>query len=681
MVQRSPTGSAPKTKGTRQPSQESRETVNGPRMSTSHEIATAVDPDVCLAWVPRCSALYSPAASQPRDPPTGPPKTSRRQGIDFAHEKSYGAGLQRRLGHCIVVRLGHVRANQIRDRVRRCNCSRQAQALGALWSDHQVAQVQAPPHPRDRAAELRRPIGLLRAGALLYPRSPPACAPPNRLFAWCPPAAFASRPPPKELPPPTLPSPTTTTSPATDSSFDRNLSVLVVGRCPPADTSRRHTRTGPLSLPCRPSLLPPRLLSSSSHPLVHIAPLPRRRFWPLFSLLLRCETLRPSVAAMSRQPRNQGQSGPTATTRQNEYFVPRDGIDREVISADICRYLGNDALVRPGHYEELDYSEPYPLRHLLLLAANLPLAEHLLSLTSLQAMIEDLKADSARWDNERRAQTSRNTSGGIHTSRDASGFPARPSSNSPVVQYRYSETHQSRQHHGPTEAPFQADPYRDPGYENRYPGTGAPGYTGASGAYPPPQQQQQQQYAATSGGAYAGGYQPTQQSPGPDPRFSSAQGGSMMRPGYQPSQDPPYIGTGANLPHSGFAQSNDPYNSRLGASAAAPQQPVYATAPPQQPTYPASSSPYQPFPGQAPAGAGQPYPAMQPHDPFYGRASPAGQAPQQQTQGYSNQGQQYEEAPPSRSSATPATAPTPPAGSSNRRSDRDSDRHHRPPRR
>lgn len=39
------------------------------------------------------------------------------------------------------------------------------------------------------------------------------------------------------------------------------------------------------------------------------------------------------------------------TTRHNEYFVPRDGIDREVISADICRYLGNDALVRPGHYE------------------------------------------------------------------------------------------------------------------------------------------------------------------------------------------------------------------------------------------------------------------------------------------------------------------------------------------
>lgn len=40
-----------------------------------------------------------------------------------------------------------------------------------------------------------------------------------------------------------------------------------------------------------------------------------------------------------------------AQARTNEYFVPKDGIDREVITADICRYLGNDALVRPGNYE------------------------------------------------------------------------------------------------------------------------------------------------------------------------------------------------------------------------------------------------------------------------------------------------------------------------------------------
>lgn len=36
----------------------------------------------------------------------------------------------------------------------------------------------------------------------------------------------------------------------------------------------------------------------------------------------------------------------------NEYFIPGDGILREVIEADICRYLGLDALVRPGRYQD-----------------------------------------------------------------------------------------------------------------------------------------------------------------------------------------------------------------------------------------------------------------------------------------------------------------------------------------
>jgi hypothetical protein len=42
---------------------------------------------------------------------------------------------------------------------------------------------------------------------------------------------------------------------------------------------------------------------------------------------------------------------PLPLSRLNEYFIPRDGIDIEVITADICRYLGNDAEVRPGTYE------------------------------------------------------------------------------------------------------------------------------------------------------------------------------------------------------------------------------------------------------------------------------------------------------------------------------------------
>ena len=34
-------------------------------------------------------------------------------------------------------------------------------------------------------------------------------------------------------------------------------------------------------------------------------------------------------------------------TKYNDYFVPGTGIDREVIQLEVCRYLGNDATVRP----------------------------------------------------------------------------------------------------------------------------------------------------------------------------------------------------------------------------------------------------------------------------------------------------------------------------------------------
>lgn len=91
-----------------------------------------------------------------------------------------------------------------------------------------------------------------------------------------------------------------------------------------------------------------------------------------------------------------------ASARQNEYFVPRDGIDREVITSDICRYLGNDALVRPGTYESSDgrVTQGY-----FITAYR--------NLTS--AMIQDLKADSARWEQERRAAS--RTGGGAGGSR------------------------------------------------------------------------------------------------------------------------------------------------------------------------------------------------------------------------------------------------------------------------
>ncbi|KAF2171847.1 hypothetical protein M409DRAFT_63403 [Zasmidium cellare ATCC 36951] len=71
-----------------------------------------------------------------------------------------------------------------------------------------------------------------------------------------------------------------------------------------------------------------------------------------------------------------------------QWFVPGDGIDRHVISADIQRYLGNDATVRPG----LGTGENQGVQGYWIKAYR--------NLTS--AMIADLRADSARWRQEQR---------------------------------------------------------------------------------------------------------------------------------------------------------------------------------------------------------------------------------------------------------------------------------------
>lgn len=42
-------------------------------------------------------------------------------------------------------------------------------------------------------------------------------------------------------------------------------------------------------------------------------------------------------------------------SRYLEYFLPGEGINREVIQYDICRYLGNDATVRPYDHPDVGY--------------------------------------------------------------------------------------------------------------------------------------------------------------------------------------------------------------------------------------------------------------------------------------------------------------------------------------
>lgn len=73
--------------------------------------------------------------------------------------------------------------------------------------------------------------------------------------------------------------------------------------------------------------------------------------------------------------------------RQNQWFLPGDGIAREVITADIQRYLGPSALVRPG-VGTGDHAgvQGYWITAYRTLTSN---------------MIEDLKLDSQRWQQER----------------------------------------------------------------------------------------------------------------------------------------------------------------------------------------------------------------------------------------------------------------------------------------
>ncbi|CZR62841.1 uncharacterized protein PAC_12738 [Phialocephala subalpina] len=146
-----------------------------------------------------------------------------------------------------------------------------------------------------------------------------------------------------------------------------------------------------------------------------------------------------------------------ASARTNEYFVPKDGIDREVITSDICRYLGNDALVRPGNYEN-PQTRQVQAGYFITAYRNLT-----------TAMIADLKADSERWEAERRQTASR-------------GQPAN-------VGYRDSATHQTRQYYGPTEA----------GQPSGYPTPSSMG-TPASSVYDNGPQYQQQTYAQPASG-------------------------------------------------------------------------------------------------------------------------------------------------------------------------------------
>ncbi|KAG0155784.1 hypothetical protein PDIDSM_2957 [Penicillium digitatum] len=135
--------------------------------------------------------------------------------------------------------------------------------------------------------------------------------------------------------------------------------------------------------------------------------------------------------------------------RQNEYFIPGEGISREVIQADICRYLGNDALVRPGNHNG-------PPGFFIRAYRNLT-----------SEMITDLKADSTRWE----ADVSRRADLGYPRGNylQDTNVPNTASAN-----YAPAAVHEVRQSQGPSPTPFTAAPaqsYMDPYSQGSYSGS------------------------------------------------------------------------------------------------------------------------------------------------------------------------------------------------------------------
>ncbi len=210
-------------------------------------------------------------------------------------------------------------------------------------------------------------------------------------------------------------------------------------------------------------------------------------------------------------------------------------------------------------------------------------------------MIADLKADSERWEAERRATASRGQPSNGISFRDSDGIVRK--SNTPIVEYRASTTHQSRQYYGPTSETASAV---------------------SSGAYQQPASSSSGQvYDSSVQGGYAqpnyaqpsSGYQ--QQTPAyvQDTPNYYVSGGNMI---VDPRDSNPRMGAQPVTSQSLTPRSNVPY----ATSGASYQQPdprsSYYTSTGQQ-SVPVSSAQY----------------ATQPADPYYGRGAYNHQLPAQ----------------------------------------------------
>ncbi|ESA43850.1 uncharacterized protein NCU01938 [Neurospora crassa OR74A] len=304
---------------------------------------------------------------------------------------------------------------------------------------------------------------------------------------------------------------------------------------------------------------------------------------------------------MAARPGNRPAQAPQpSTARQNEYFVPRDGIDREVITSDICRYLGNDALVRPGTYESPDgrVTQGY-----FITAYR--------NLTS--AMIQDLKADSARWEQERRA-----------ASRSGGGTGGQREQNRGSSDYSTWKNRQREQEHYDA---YARDNAMDVDYPPQPSAPKNPVYPPPN-AYPGPPQPGPPTYPPVSYTPQAAGI-PAQYPPQAYPPYPTNPPAPQYSPG-PPNTGDRYPGMAAPppMPAGGYGQVGQEASYVMGSDYRT--QPNYVTSePPRMPPHPAISSAAPVRPMYAPTNGAPGYPPAP--DQYYGAPIPGSSA----TQAYS----------------------------------------------
>ncbi|KAF2014587.1 hypothetical protein BU24DRAFT_463366 [Aaosphaeria arxii CBS 175.79] len=205
-----------------------------------------------------------------------------------------------------------------------------------------------------------------------------------------------------------------------------------------------------------------------------------------------------------------------ARPRLNNWWVPGEGITRVVIQADIQRYLGPDALVKPGENEGRPGYWVTAYR----------------TLTS--EMINDLKLDTQRWEREQE-QIGRRGSPLVREGKSRHpDFSA--GQQDQLAAYRDSTIHQSRQYYGPT----GDDPYGGRQQQQTQSRSGydqSPNYTHSN---------PQQSYNTTS---QPQGYSPVQPGYSSEPRTTQSipqystgypqQPGRSEHPGYSTQQAHP----------------------------------------------------------------------------------------------------------------------------------------------